>query len=87
MAKRVCYKGIPLASVSIYVKAAGPFHLSVGAEPGWGKKIFLEPLSEPDVDGHCGALTRDQAAELARRLVQAGIIMDDIEIRDVEEEE
>jgi hypothetical protein len=74
--KQVLYKGIPLASVSIVVAVPKPFLLSVSADPSWGKKIFLETSSQES------SLTRDQVADLAQALTKAGIIMDDIEIRD-----
>ena len=79
--KQVIYKGIPLASATITVAVPEPFRLSVSADPSWGKKIFLEEKSGGPGMGDQG-LTRDQAAELAQRLVQAGIILDDIELRD-----
>lgn len=75
MVKRVIYKGTPLASAAITV-AADAMNLTVHADPSIGKKIYLP------VDGAKGGLTREQATELARRLVQATSIMDELVIED-----
>lgn len=80
--KQVIYKGIPLASATIIVAVPKPFRLSVSADPSWGKKIFLEARGRIEQ-----SLTRDQAADLAQRLVQAGIILDDIQIKDDDADE
>jgi hypothetical protein len=73
MVKRVIYKGTPLASAVIIV-AAEAASVTVHADPSVGKKVYLDGLKE--------GLTKDQATELARRLVQATSIMDDLVIED-----
>lgn len=73
MVKRVIYKGTPLASAAIVV-AADAMNLTVHADPSVGKRVYLEDVRD--------GLTREQATELARRLVQATSIMDEMIIED-----